>query len=596
MPITRPTPNIVFVLTDDQGYGDLGCTGNPILQTPNIDRLHDESVRLRNYHVGPTCAPTRATLFTGHYANSTGVWHTIGGRSLLRAGEWTLPAALAGAGYDTAIFGKWHLGDSYPYRPQDRGFATALVHGGGGISQTPDYWGNDYFDDTYSLNGEPKAFRGYCTDVFFREAIDYIHSRAGRPFFCCITTNAPHDPYNVEDRYAEPYRGLVPESRARFYGMIANIDENFATLRNALAEEGLAENTILIFMTDNGTSGGATFDERHHLIEGYNANMRGKKNSEYDGGHRTPCFMHWPGGGLTGGRDVDRLTASIDFMPTLLELCNVQPRNNVTFHGRSIAPLLRDPESAWPDRAVVTDSQRLAYPMKWRKSAVMTDRWRLVNGGELYDILADPGQLRDIAADHPDVVEQLRGEYEQWWQIVSTQFDESIPFAVGDPGCPQTRLNIHDARNETCDVPYMQGMIRQGYRCNGHWEIDVKTPGRYEIQLRRWPAETPHALAAGIDGDDIVWSPQYIDQAHHINYTGGRALPITSATLKIGTTRWHGKADPESQTVSFLVDLPKGQTTLEAVLHTDMDLVLSAYYVHIISAEAGSTPSEMQVR
>lgn len=585
MPSTQRKPNIVFVLTDDQGYGDLGCTGNPIIQTPHIDRLHDESVRLRQFHVGPTCAPTRATLFTGHYANSTGVWHTIGGRSLLRSDEWTLPAALAGAGYDTGLFGKWHLGDSYPYRPMDRGFATSVVHGGGGISQTPDYWGNDYFDDTYLVNGQPTPFEGYCTDVFFREAIDYIASRDGRPFFCCITTNAPHDPYNVDDRYADPYRSLVPEDRARFYGMIANIDENIARLRSALDEQGLAENTILIFMTDNGTSGGGTFDIDHHLIEGYNAGMRGKKNSEYDGGHRTPCFMHWPGGGLTGGRDVDRLTASIDLMPTLLELCGVQPREGANFHGRSLAPLLNDPHAAWPDRAVVTDSQRLPCPMKWHKSAVMTDRWRLVNGCELYDILADPGQQDDIAAEHPDVVAHLRDEYEQWWQIVSTQFDGMIPFPVGDPACPKTKLNIHDARNEISNVPYMQGMIRQGDRANGYWEIEIKTPGRYEVLLRRWPEETARPLTAGIDGDDVPWSPQFISPVHHVNYTGGKALPITGATLRIGTMRWYQAAEPGSEAVRFLVDLTEGQTTIEAAFHGETDVHLSAYYVHIQPAE-----------
>lgn len=208
------------------------------------------------FHVGPTCAPTRASLMTGHYANSTGVWHTIGGRSLLRKNEWTLASAYKENGYRTAIFGKWHLGDSYPYRPQDRGFETTIVHGGGGISQVPDYWGNDYFDDSYYVNGEPRKFEGYCTDVFFDQALQYIEANKEQPFFCYISTNAPHAPFNVEEKYFNLYKDQVPDTRARFYGMITNIDENFGRLREKLIELELEKNTIVIFMTDNGTVGG----------------------------------------------------------------------------------------------------------------------------------------------------------------------------------------------------------------------------------------------------------------------------------------------------------------------------------------------------
>ncbi len=218
---TPARPNVVLVITDDQGYGDLGCHGNPVLKTPSIDALHADSVRLADFHVGPTCAPTRAGLYTGHYANSTGMWHTIGGRSLLREDELTLADALRAGGYRTGLFGKWHLGNSPPYRPQDRGFDEVVTHGGGGISQTPDHWGNDYFDDTYTVNGESRNFEGYCTDVWFREALRFLERHRDRPFFCAVAPNAPHSPYNVEPRYSAPYRGLVPEERAKLYGMIA---------------------------------------------------------------------------------------------------------------------------------------------------------------------------------------------------------------------------------------------------------------------------------------------------------------------------------------------------------------------------------------
>ena len=228
----KKRPNVVFILTDDQGYGDLGCHGNEVINTPNIDRIHGDGIRFTDYHVGTTCAPTRSGLLTGHYCNSAGVWHTIGGRSLLREDEWTLADALNEAGYHTGHFGKWHLGDSQPFRPHERGFDRSVYHAGGKIGDTGDPWGNDYFDDTFFVNGVPEKFDGYCTDVFFREGIRFIEEHAAEPFFCYIATNAPHGPLNIEDSYVEPYRADTPhENRARFYGMITNIDENIGTSR-----------------------------------------------------------------------------------------------------------------------------------------------------------------------------------------------------------------------------------------------------------------------------------------------------------------------------------------------------------------------------
>ena len=382
-------PNVIFVVTDDQGYGELGCHGNPVIHTPHTDELHRVSFRLTNYHVGPTCAPTRAGLMTGHYHNSTGVWHTIGGRSLLCKDEWSLASAFAENGYVTGLFGKWHLGDNYPYRPQDRGFREVVTHGGGGVGNTPDYWGNNYNDDCYAVNGQWTPFEGYCTDVWFDEALKFVERHRDEPFLCFITTNAPHSPYIVDESYSDPYVGQVEhQDRANFYGMITCIDENLGKLRQRLRELGLEENTILIFMTDNGTSGGATLDENRFVIRGYNAGMRGIKGSEYEGGHRVPLFIHWPAGGFNVGRDIPELTANVDMMPTLLELCGIHAvhydavdRDAVDrdacdrqFDGVSLVPLLREGQMDWPDRIVVTDSQRLTSPIKWRKSATMTQR------------------------------------------------------------------------------------------------------------------------------------------------------------------------------------------------------------------------------
>ena len=505
-------PNVVFIITDDQGYGDLGCHGNPIIQTPHLDRLHGESVRLTNFHVGPTCAPTRAGLMTGRYCNCTGVWHTIMGRSLLRADEVTLGDVFRASGYRTGMFGKWHLGDNHPFRPHERGFDEAFFHGGGGVAQTPDWWGNDYFDDVYFRNGVPEQTRGYCTDVWFAEALKFIEANRARPFFCYLSTNAPHGPYLVGDGYSALYRDKVPYNRSNFYGMITCIDDNVGLLRARLAELGLADNTLLIFMTDNGTCGGCAIDGQHFVTDGYNAGMRGKKGSEYDGGHRTPLFLHWPAGGFTTGRDVPQLAANVDVMPTLMDLCGLAAVQAPDCHGTSIRPLLEGRADGWPDRVIVTDSQRVDHPVKWKQSATMTQQWRLVNGTELYDILADPGQVHDVSAERPDVVERLRAEYEAWWAVVGERFDEYVPIVIGTDHEPEARITTHDWHGENC--AWNPGMIRRGTECNGFWAIDVAEAGDYEFELRRWPKEEDRAMAEGIPGQVKDW------------FTGGEALDV----------------------------------------------------------------------
>lgn len=573
-------PNIVFILTDDQGYGELGCSGNPIIQTPNIDKFHKESVRLTNFHVGPTCAPSRAGLMTGHYANSTGVWHTIGGRSLLRSDEWSLASALKEDGYQTGIFGKWHLGDAHPYRPEERGFGKAVVHGGGGISQTPDYWGNDYFDDTYYVNGKPKKFVGYCTEVWFNEGLNFIEANKDRPFFCYIATNAPHGPFNVNKKYYELYKGQVPDKRARFYGMITNIDENFAVLRKKLREWDLEDNTILIFMTDNGTSTGCIVDKQQFVVNGYNAGMRGKKGSEYDGGHRVPFFLRWPESKLIHGTDINELTANVDFMPTLLDLCNIPVKAGRSFHGKSIVPLLSGKNESWQDRVMVTDSQRVTNPVKWRKSSVMTNRWRLINGKELYDIDTDPEQRHDISDRHPDVVKELRRGYKKWWKIVSKQFDQEIPISF-DVNGKETFITCHDWRNEDSSCPWHQGLIRQGMEENGYWEVKVEDSGEYEIELRRWPKEAGHSLNAGIERDDIEWRKEFISEDSWNFYTGGRALPLERAKIKIGNQKYTKEIDEGAKAVTFNVKLQEGSYHLQTWLTDGSDFEIGAYYIYV---------------
>ena len=572
-------PNIVFVLTDDQGYGDLACHGNDIIKTPHIDKFHSECIRMTNYHVGPTCAPTRAGLFTGHYANSTGVWHTIGGRSLMRDDEWTLASAFQEAGYSTGLFGKWHLGDETPYRPEERGFDQVVMHGGGGISQSLDYWGNDYFDDTYWVNGVKQKFEGYCTDVFFGEALKFIKQQDDKPFLCCITPNAPHGPFNVEPRYSDPYKDKTNETRSRFYGMITNIDENFGKLRDEIENMGLSDNTILIFMTDNGTAGGVTLDDKGYGIDGYNAGMRGVKGTPYEGGHRVPFLLHWKDGNLLGGKDIDEVTANVDFMPTLLDLCNVKVPTDRKFDGTSLKSLLNGDVDKLDDRAIVTDSQRVTDPIKWKDSCVIRGDYRLINGKELYNVKEDPEQRIDLSKLQVELVELLRADYEKWWTHVSKQFAEDIPLYIGKDRT--TMLNTHDWRNEDCSCAWHQGLVREATICNGHFEVHFEEDGLYQFELKRWPEETDHMIAGGIDPDnDVEYYSEGIEPRVEFFYSGSKILDIEKAQLKIGEVEAETSVSKTDQSVVFEVELKKGPNRLQTYFTCSDGTVLGAYYVY----------------
>ncbi|HUW20837.1 MAG TPA: arylsulfatase [Sedimentisphaerales bacterium] len=540
----KKQPNVVLVITDDQGYGDLGCHGNPVLKTPNLDSLYGQSVRLNNFHVSPTCSPTRAALMTGRYCNRTGVWHTVMGRSLLRKDEVTMADVFTAGGYKTGIFGKWHLGDNYPFRPQDRGFDQVLIHGGGGIGNTQDYWGNDYFDDTYFRNGKPEKFTGYCTDVWFREAMKFIEANKDRPFFCYLPTNAPHGPLRVPEKYSAPYWGKGV--KALLCGMIANIDENMGLLMSRLKELGIEDNTILIFMTDNGTAGGR-----------FNAGMRGSKGSEYDGGHRVPCFIRWPGAGIEGGLDINRITAHIDMLPTLIELCSLKEPDGVKLDGDSLVPLLKGNDKNSPDRTLITDSQRVEYPIKWRKSAVMTDRWRLVNGEELYDMKADPGQRDNVKDKYPEVFAKLRNDYESWWADVSERFLEYCGIIIGSDKENPAKLTSHDWHDHG---PWNQDQVRQGEKRNGFWAVEVARDGEYEIALRRWPLEVDAPITAAI--------------------ADGQAISASTARLRIADFDRTRPIPRDAAAVTFKLKLKAGNTRLQTWFIDDNGESRGAYYVY----------------
>lgn len=562
-------PNVVIVITDDQGYGDVSAHGNPILQTPEMDRLHGESVRLTNYHVSPTCAPTRGALMSGHYTNRAGPWHTIMGRSFLRVGETTLGEVFSANGYATGMFGKWHLGDNYPYRPQDRGFTEVVAHGGGGVGQTPDYWDNAYFDDTLHHNGVPKKYEGYCTDVYFSEAKRFMaesHS-AGKPFLTYISMNAPHSPFHAPEKYWKPYIDAgLPQKEAIFFGMIANIDENLGTLRTWLADRGLADNTIFIFTTDNGTASGDQV---------FNSGMNGKKGSAYDGGHRVPFFMHWPDGGFTQARDIPELTAHIDILPTLMELCKVDGPADYKYDGLSLRPLLRPSKGSapWKDRVIITDSQRVVDPIKWKSSSTMSQRWRLINGKELYDMDNDAGQTTDIAGQFPGVVAHLRGAYDAWWADISPSFVIDERPVLGHDAANPTQLTGHDWLTDGRISPWNQAHIRKGHTGVGYWAVRVAEAGRYKISLRRWPQELSRAITAAVaPGEPVPGGTAFRE-------TPGISLAINQATLRIGGHDLKAVVGPNDEAATFTVELEVGDAELEGAFQfSDDSPALGSYY------------------
>lgn len=545
-----PRPNVILVITDDQGYGDIGAHGNPAIRTPVLDRLHDESVRLTDFHVDPTCSPTRSALLTGRYSTRTGVWHTIMGRSLMAPEEITLAELFADAGYRTGMVGKWHLGDNYPLRPQDQGFEEAFYHPAGGVGQGPDYFGNDYFDDTYVRNGVLEETEGYVTDVWFDDALRFVEDHQDEPFFLYLATNAPHGPYFVEEEYAAPYREMgFPDVMARFSGMVTNIDDNMGRLLAQLDSLELSENTILIFMTDNGSAEGwANWRVQEGTWEGFNVGMRQGKGSEYDGGHRVPFFLRWPAAGYVGSREVEALTAHIDVLPTLAELCDLPVPADLD--GMSLVPSLEGEEQA--ERTLFVHSQRVPYPIKWRKSAVMTERWRLVNQDELYDIQEDPGQDNNIAELFPEVVNELRTAYEQWWDHLAPSFDGYVRIGLGSDAENPVALNPHDWHvDDQSQSVWNHRQVENGMIGNGYWAVEVVESGRYTFELRRWP--------------------EHMD----------KSLESIEARIKVGDQEAQIVVAEDQTAATFEFDIVAGPTTVQTWLVRPDGQERGAYFVYV---------------
>ncbi len=420
-------PNIILLMPDDMGWGDIEVHGHPLIKTPVLDRFHAESVRFTDFHVSPTCSPTRAALMTGRHEMKSGITHTILERERMSLKAVTMAQVLKGAGYATGIFGKWHLGDEEPYRPGRRGFDEVYIHGAGGIGQTypgscGDFPDNKYFDPALLHNDKVVKTKGYCTDLFFNQAARWIsqQKQAGKPFFAYITPNAPHGPLiSPGPQYDRLYEGKeidgkkLSEGDVAYLSMITNIDENFGKMLARLKELGIENDTLVIFQSDNGGT--------HTKL--FSGGFRGGKGSVYHGGTHSPAFWRWPAA-FKGGVDCDAFTAHIDVLPTLAEIAGVKLTGDVAkqVEGRSMLPLLKNPKAAWPDRTLVTHTGRWphgqAAQSKFKSSSIRDSRFRLVNNTELYDLKADKGETTNVIEKHPDVVAKLRAAYDKWWDEV----------------------------------------------------------------------------------------------------------------------------------------------------------------------------------
>jgi len=420
--IAGARPNIIFILTDDLGYGDAGCTGNPIVKTPNIDRIYAEGVRFSDFRVSPTCSPTRCAIMTGRHEFHSGVTHTINERERMSLSATTIAQVLQSAGYKTGIFGKWHLGDEPAYQPGRRGFDEVFIHGGGGIGQgypgtCGDAPGNAYFNPVILHNGTFEKTRGFCTDVFFKQALQWIEQVKGKqPFFCYLATNAAHAPLSCPPQYEVPYKGRVVPLVSTFYGMIANIDENVGTLLDQLKQWGIDDNTLIIFMNDNGG-----FDLACKI---WNAGMKGSKNTAHNGGTRAMSLWRWPA--ALKPATCDALTAHIDLFPTFAELAGakIPPDLAAKLEGFSVAPLLKDPAAPWHDeRILLTHVGRWANgapPDKYGQCSLRYQRYLLYrlsdqSSWELYDLKADPGEEHNLVSSNRELLTKLNAAYDVWW-------------------------------------------------------------------------------------------------------------------------------------------------------------------------------------
>ncbi|MCH9654423.1 MAG: arylsulfatase [Planctomycetes bacterium] len=478
-------PNVLLIMTDDQGWGDIQSHDNPLINTPQQDLLAKQGARFDRFYVSPVCAPTRAALMTGRYSLRTGVHGVTRGFENMRAEEVTIAEILKSAGYATGAFGKWHNGRHFPMHPNGQGFDEFFGFCGG-------HW-NRYFDTNLEHNKIPVETKGYITDVLTDKAIEFIKQNQNQPFFCYVPYNAPHSPWIVPEKYWNKYANKGLDDKARCaYAMVESVDDNLGRLMQTLDELDLSKNTIVLFLTDNGPNS-----------KRYNGDMRGQKGSIHEGGIRVPLFVRYPGK-IKPGTVVKPIAAHIDILPTLRDFCGVSASPENRIDGKSLVPLLTgSPTEEWPKRMLFTDRLfRNSIPGKEIPvGSVRTERWRAAyernHKWKLYDMLADPGQKKDVSKSHPKVIQKLKAAYTDWFKDVSQSGFEPIPIPVGHP---QEKMTSLPANESFLKPEAGQGINYSGKGHNGYanswledwtdstasavWHLDVVTPGTYSLTLK----------------------------------------------------------------------------------------------------------------
>ncbi len=553
-------PNVIVVLADDQGYGDMSHHGNDLLKTPNLDRFFGQSTELSNFHVSVVCTPTRAAMLTGMDPGRLGIRSTCGSLYTMRADVDTLADVFSRNNYQTALFGKWHLGDNYPFRPVDRGFQHSLNFGGWQptcIQNRP--FMVDGWDDQYLENGQYKQFSGYVGAVWFDEAQKWMRQqqKQQQPFFLYLATNEPHAPWTWLDKsWWGKYSEKTDWSTANFYGTIAHLDTKFGELEQFLQSSGLKDNTIVVYASDNGTARGHKY---------YNAGLRGRKTKIYEGGHRVPCAIRWPAGGI-GKNKLDMPCSQVDLFPTLLALCRIT-FDNADLDGDDISAFLRDQSTPFPDRMISTGLYWGSNPNPYHQ-AVIWNKWRLVHGNQLFDMETDWGQQNDVAAAHPRIVEKMRAHLDQKWQSIAPYLQDVNRVVIGHAKENPMLLTAFDwgESGKPDEAVTDQRHVRDGVRRNGIWRLRAGAAGNYQFKLYRWPPEMKVALAGAPREEDVQNAVR---------------LPIHSAAIELnGRRRSTIDVGSDDSHAAFELELQPGDVELKTYFFDrDGNEICGAYYV-----------------
>jgi len=519
-------PNVVVVLIDNHGYYELSRNGHPVVQTPRMDKLSETGVNFTDFNAPPFCSPSRGALLTGRYALRYGIHNTVGGVSILHKDETTMADLLKSAGYRTGVFGKWHLGMSHPYTPDLRGFDEHFIHGGGGVSQLEDYFGNNHMNATYTHNGQYVKSRGFSTDVLFDQGIDFMNRNRENPFFCLIATPAVHFPTLLHPETGKRLkeRGVRDEKQLPIWSMIENVDDNVGRLLDFLETSGLKDNTLLFLMSDQGVNDRGV---PHRAGEG------AQRGVQYDEKHQVYCMVQYPQ--LTDNRPGDRseLTGMVDVLPTVLDVCGIDQPSNLD--GQSMKPLLGN-ASDWNDeRKLIVQCPRARDRSKWGNVSVKYKKWRLVDGKEFYNIQEDYGQTKNIIDQHPCLVKDLTQTYEQFWNSLPPQSELLSAHVLGAKEAPSVRLNGMDWYEGGHPWP-QQALAKRNQQ--GKWRVEIARDGIYRFELRHYPREEPRpimAVKASVQvGDQLNSVPLDTLATHAV-----LQLPLKKGTFDMITTFQH---------------------------------------------------------